>query len=65
MMLFMILFWVGVVALVVLALRLLWRRRGEDHPRGGEEPLEILRRRYAAGTIDRDEFEKRKRSLSK
>lgn len=64
MMLVMILFWLGVAALVVLAIRWLWRQQVGRHPRSAEEPLEILRRRYAAGEIDQDEFETRKRSLS-
>ena len=37
---------------------------GGSHPRDGAQPLEILRRRYAAGEIDRDEFEQRRRSLA-
>lgn len=64
MMLVMVLFWVGVAALVVLAIRWLWRQQVGRHPRGAEDPLETLRRRYAAGEIDQDEFEARKRSLS-
>lgn len=63
MMLFMILFWVGVVVLVVLGIRWL-RRRHDDRPRSSESPLEILRRRYAAGEIDQEEFEKRRRSFA-
>jgi len=66
MMLFMILFWVCVivrVVLVVLGIRRLSRQHG-DRPRSGEAPLEILRRRHAAGEIDQEEFEKRRRSLA-
>jgi len=63
MMLFMILFWVGVVVLVVLGIRWLWRQQ-DDRPRSSESPLEILRRRYAAGEIDQEEFDKRRRSLA-
>lgn len=64
MMLVMVLFWVGIIALVVLAIRWLWRQQAGSHPRTADEPLEILQRRYAAGEIDHDEFETRKRSLS-
>lgn len=64
MMLVMILFWVGVIALVVLGIRWLWRQQDGRRPATGEDPLEILRRRYAAGEIDQDEFEKRRRSLA-
>lgn len=64
MMLVMILFWVGVVALVVLGIRWLWRQEAGSHTRSADEPLTILQRRYAAGEIDHDEFESRRRSLS-
>lgn len=64
MMIVMILFWVAVIALIVLGIRWLWRQERAPNPRSGEDPLEILGRRYAAGEIDDDEFGKGKRSLS-
>ncbi|GAB4286790.1 MAG: SHOCT domain-containing protein [Deferrisomatales bacterium] len=56
----MILFW-GVVAVgVVLAVR---RFLGRTHQARGENPLEILKRRYAAGEISKEEYERMRRDL--
>lgn len=54
----------GLVGLLVLALAafgLVWivhvlTRRRNDEPAPVDTPLEILRRRYAAGEIDEDEY---------
>ncbi|NOY45526.1 MAG: SHOCT domain-containing protein [Deltaproteobacteria bacterium] len=56
----MLLFW-GIVAVgVVLAARwLLGRNRGA----GGDTPHEILKRRYAAGEISKEEYERMRREL--
>ena len=57
-------FWI----LVIVAL--IWLVVGATRGRGGdsgpeESALEILRRRYARGEIDREEFEQRKKDLEK
>lgn len=55
-----ILFWgVVVVAVILLGSSVLSGRR----PRRSEEPLEILKRRYARGEIDKDRFETMRRDL--
>lgn len=70
MMLLMVLFWVAVIVLVVLGIRWLLRQQrgagtGTGTERaGGGDALRILERRYAAGEIDREEFEERRRALS-
>ncbi len=57
---FMILFWGAVVVGLVLAVRwFLPRRPG----RRRETPLEILERRYAAGEISKEEYERMRREL--
>lgn len=55
----MILFWGAVVVLIV------WAVRSAGLPRNstGSDALGILERRFAAGEIDTDEFEERKRIL--
>jgi len=55
----MIVFWGAIAALVV------WATRSVGTTRTGTSPdsLSILERRYAAGEIDRDEFEERRRVL--
>ncbi len=61
---------VGLIVLIVLAVRWLLAQGGAG--RGGrgygpgpnpDDPLEILRQRYARGEIDDEEFERRKRML--
>ena len=57
------LFWALVIAGLVLLVRYLARSNQPVGPRG-EQPLEILKRRYARGEISREEFEEKKRDLS-
>ncbi len=59
---FMILFWV----LVILGIFYIFQSvaRGAGKP-GREDPLGILKRRYAKGEISRDEFERMKEDLKK
>ncbi|HVB48947.1 MAG TPA: SHOCT domain-containing protein [Burkholderiales bacterium] len=58
----MLVFWLLLIAIVAIGLR--WVVPGRT-PRAGSEdtPLEILKRRYARGEIDQDEFERAKRTL--
>ena len=65
---FLILLIVVIVGLVVGSIWLIGRghklnssRQGETSP--GEEPLEILRRRYARGEISRAEYESMRHDL--
>jgi putative membrane protein len=59
--LMMLLFWGGLVALVVWVVRSL---TGQDHG-GRETPLEIARRRYAAGEITPQEYERLTQDLTR
>ncbi len=54
----------GVLILGIVAL-VRWLRRGEGErgPDREESALEILKRRYAKGEIDKAEFEEKKRDL--
>ena len=56
----MIFWWLLIIALVVIVARALFTgtKRSEK-----ETPLEILKRRYANGEIDKEEFEERKKDL--
>ena len=59
---FMILWWVLIIAgIVALARWLMSLSRGDAPPEKGAR--EILDERYAQGEIDREEYEKRKRDL--
>jgi len=60
----MILFWVIIIAAVILiAKEFLSPTRREV--RSPESPLEVLKRRYAAGEIGREEFESKRKDLIK
>lgn len=59
----MILFWVAIVAVIVVLVRLLTdsSRNRED---SSKIPLQIIEDRYAAGEIGREEFEEKKQDLA-
>ncbi len=59
MFLWMALFWIGVVFLVVWAIR----RFTQNDRAAGKRAIEILEERYARGEIDHDEFESRRGDL--
>ena len=53
----MLLFWGGLGALIVFAIRAF------TGPRGGDQAMDVLRRRLASGEISQEEFEKTRRAL--
>jgi len=55
----MIVFWVFLILGIVYLVKNSWRSRDNT----GETPLDIIRRRYAAGEISREEFDKMKKDL--
>ncbi len=57
----MILFWGGLIALIIWGVTRL-SRRGDSTPKHG--PLDIAKERYAKGEISREEFEQLKKDLS-
>ena len=62
--LIMLLFWVAIIAGVVLLVRWLIDQ-GKPKGRPTEESaLDILKKRYARGEIDREQFENMKRELT-
>ena len=56
----MIIFWGSIIALIVWTVRTFARPRPQD---SGDDAVAILRKRFAAGEITQDEFEKSKRLL--
>jgi putative membrane protein len=63
MMLLGLIFWGGVIALIVWAITRMTRR--ETHSGGGQPgPLDIARERYARGEITKEQFEQLKKDLS-
>ena len=65
--LMMVLFWGAVIVVILLAVRWLAARdsQGAGSPGPGKTALDILHERLARGEIDSEEFEERKRLLSK
>jgi putative membrane protein len=53
----MVLFWGGVAALIVFVARAI------TGPRGGDQSMDVLRRRLANGEISQEEFEKTRKVL--
>ncbi len=60
----MALFWVGVILGVVLLVKVVTSNAVQPSPGPrSEAPLDVLRRRYAAGEIDRAEYEQKSEDL--
>lgn len=62
-MVWMLLFWVGVVVLIVWAVRNVDDKRVERDI--SNRAIEILEERYARGEIDSDEFQRRRSELGR
>lgn len=61
----MLLFWALVIAGIVWLVQSATRGAGQSNTgsRSSESPLDILKRRYAAGEINREQFDEMKRNL--
>lgn len=57
----MFFWWFLLIVLVIVLARPLFKTNQQESD--NETPLEILKRRYADGEIDQEEFEKRKKDL--
>ena len=64
-MILMVLFWIAVIVAIIFLIRWLFVSTGAKGHRAVSEdsPLEILKRRYAQGEINKEEFEQKKRDL--
>jgi len=61
--LMMLLFLILIIGAVVLGARWLMNEGKQEVSRKDETPLDILKKRYASGEIDKEEFETIKRDL--
>ena len=59
----MVLWWVFGVAVLVLLVWAVARAAGGFSPRGEDSPETILKRRYARGELDREEYQRRLEDL--
>ena len=59
-------FWIVIIGLVIWGISVLLHRSNnpERTVTRPDSPLEILKKRYAQGEIDKDEFEAKKKDLS-
>ncbi len=62
--LMMILFWGGIILAIVFVIRSTQSGGGDRQPTG-KSPLDILNERFARGEIDKEEFEEKKKLLSR
>ncbi len=62
----MIVFWIIVLAAIIIFIRWAVSSKGpaSSAPEQRESALDILKKRYARGEIDKEEFEQKKRDLS-
>ncbi|HKK01249.1 MAG TPA: SHOCT domain-containing protein [Desulfuromonadales bacterium] len=61
---FSLILWGGLIVFAVWAVRALLEQRNTHAPPSPSSPHEALRRRYAAGEINREEFERMKHDLN-
>ncbi len=62
---YMWLFWIFLIAVVVVLVKAFSTRPGTDTGARQESPLEVLKARYARGEIDEEEFHRRRGELEK
>lgn len=56
-------FWIVIILIVVVVIKLLVNTGSMNTRSSNETPMDILRKRYAKGEIDAEEFEKMKKEL--
>jgi len=63
---YMWLFWILLIVAIVLAMKFVSGNSGGSSGAGDDEsPMSILKKRYARGEIDEEEYNRRARELSK
>jgi len=62
---FMMIFWIAVIVGIVFLVKWLVQqgRTGGQTPQKEETALDVLKKRYARGEIDKEEFDQRKKDL--
>jgi len=62
--LMMLLFWILIIAGIVVVVRWFFGQEDQQGSRTEETPLDVLKKRYASGEINREQFESMKRELT-
>lgn len=57
-------FWILIIVGGILLAKWFLEQEASQATNGGESAQEILKKRYAKGEMDKDEFEERKRTLN-
>lgn len=60
---FMWIFWIAVIVGLFFLVRWIVQQGQHAEQKHGESSLEILKRRYARGEIDRNEFEQKRKDI--
>ena len=63
-MIFQVLFWLVIIGLIIWGVKYITgQSRTSNSSSTGDSALDILKKRYAKGEIDREEFEQKKKDL--
>jgi putative membrane protein len=61
----MVIFWIAIILAVIFFIRwLIFSARGSGASKSEDSALDILKKRYARGEINREEFEEKKKDLT-
>ena len=58
-----VIFWLAIIVATILLVRWLVVSTGHGAQEAGGDPMDILKRRYARGEINHDQFEQMKKDL--
>ncbi len=60
---FMWIFWIAVIVGIIFLVKWIVEQGRQSAPSTDSNPLDILKRRYARGEIDKEEYERKKKDL--
>jgi len=60
---FMWIFWIAIIVGIILLVKWIVQQNRPGGQQQGENSLEILKKRYARGEIDKEEYDRKKKDL--